>query len=75
MDEERTRFSILSKTFDILMTTLNRYYNKWVENTPDSQTSSSKNISITLCEKVRKTILSSEDEDVIRETILYYARK
>lgn len=71
--ERRTSFEQLAKTFNVSKMSLNRYYDIWSLNAPESQPHCSDEIHITIPKKGHKIILSEDDENITTGAVLYYS--
>lgn len=68
-----TSFEGLAKKYNLAVATVNRYYNKWMLNAPDSQPQHPNDIRISIPKKGRPTLFTSEQEKLIKEAVIYYA--
>lgn len=62
----------MSETYSIPRNTLHSYYDAWARIDPKVQPQSNKDIQISLRDRGRKTLLTTEEEKTIRNAILYH---
>lgn len=62
----------MSETYSIPRNTLHSYYDAWARIAPKVQPQSNKDIQISLRDRGRKTLLTTEEEKTIRNAILYH---